>query len=508
MAERTTTLPATSVACLFLATMLATASAETIQVNPGDVACVNSPARPEMCEYVMETASVIGYNVILVTELEVLEHFENFAAVVVDTKTAACINVEHDVAPVLTMGIHDARGNEVFDYGGVAFTRAGTLTQINDLKGKVIAATTTTDFASVHTVFAEYRKETSKELVDDAAMIQYLGSPDRVLQAVLSGNADVGLVHTGFLELSKDKGLFDWKDIFVVAQKIVHAYGARYPYYSSTPVYPHYAVFISADATPEYKRYVANAVFNANTTSNVRFTLTGSYAVPTLLLEQNGVIERDSLLQNKGRCVRRTTHFVDMPRRAPPSEQAAINATTPYSFTTAEERAELLICPNSHFRKDTLVDTNCGNRVCQDGAVCLCHPCEKLEPVQVHMSSIFITDDMLVNEVPEALEFFSNRCFRMDTCATTTQPNPVYFILNDKLYYKRPNQDSLRYLVSRVERENEYEIEAQRFPSFPHLAIINVTGINFGVNSIRVGLFLCVRASCGVMCVCVVECVM
>ena len=38
--------------------------------------------------------------------------------------------------------------------------------------------------------------------------------------------------------------------------------------------------------------------------------------------------------------------------------------------------------------------------------------------------------------------------------------------------------------------------------------IINVTGINFGVNSIRVGLFLCVRASCGVMCVCVVECVM
>ena len=83
--------------------------------------------------------------------------------------------------------------------------------------------------------------------------IEYLGTPDRVLHAVLAGDADVGLVHSGFLEEAAQQLKVAWEDITVLSQDVVRNYGERYPYYSSTPVYPDYAVVLSDSAPPEVR---------------------------------------------------------------------------------------------------------------------------------------------------------------------------------------------------------------------------------------------------------------
>ena len=150
--------------------------------------------------------------------------------------------------------------------------------------------------------------------------IEYLGTPDRVLHAVLAGDADVGLVHSGFLEEAAQQLKVAWEDITVLSQDVVRNYGERYPYYSSTPVYPDYALVLADTADPavcahcalqfdtcsrcgfvhphssllnlfliahvkQYKEYVVTALLDANNaTHRMRFSISGSYAIASAIL--------------------------------------------------------------------------------------------------------------------------------------------------------------------------------------------------------------------------------
>lgn len=148
--------------------------------DPFRVACVNSPARPNICTRFLyflqaspEFEEVVGHYVVeAVGELELLDSFDDYDMALVDPKTSVCLTAERNVAPIASAGEQDDHGNIVFDIGGVVFTRSGSgITEITQLKGKTIAATTTTDFSAVHTVFSEYLDTTGNHLINDAAMV-------------------------------------------------------------------------------------------------------------------------------------------------------------------------------------------------------------------------------------------------------------------------------------------------------------------------------------------------
>ena len=137
------------------------------------VACVNSLTRPGICNRFAQFVEGTPYVIVPVTETELLDSFDEYFSALVDPKTSACLTAERGLSPVLAFGIKDSQGTVVYDVGGVIFTKAGSgIEQLSDLRDKVVAATTTTDFASVHAVFTEYYGSVGTQLVDDAAVVR------------------------------------------------------------------------------------------------------------------------------------------------------------------------------------------------------------------------------------------------------------------------------------------------------------------------------------------------
>ena len=154
--------------------LLAQAPLTVAQFARPQLACVNSPTRPHVCTYYSQFFGAgSAFEVVAVTEIELLENFDTYLSALVDPKTSACLTAERGLSPVLAFGVKDSQGTVVYDVGGVIFTKAGSgIEQLSDLKDKVVAATTTTDFASVHAVFTEYYGSVGTQLVDDAAVVR------------------------------------------------------------------------------------------------------------------------------------------------------------------------------------------------------------------------------------------------------------------------------------------------------------------------------------------------
>ena len=67
-------------------------------------------------------------------------------------------------------------------------------------------------------------------------------TPEKVLEAVLAGTVDAGMVSTGVLERAVQSGRITWRDIRVVSQNVVVYDDHRFPHFTSSRTYPGWAV--------------------------------------------------------------------------------------------------------------------------------------------------------------------------------------------------------------------------------------------------------------------------
>lgn len=143
-------------------------------------------------------------------------------------------------------------------FGGVIFTRAGQtrLEKLRDIKDKTIAITGT-DSLGGYQAEAYALKLAGIRLPQDAKLY-ITGMPqDNVVNAVLTGRADVGFVRTGMLEALVAEGKLDMKQIQLINRQQL----ADFPAQISTQLYPEWVFAAQPHVDENLARHVVAALF-------------------------------------------------------------------------------------------------------------------------------------------------------------------------------------------------------------------------------------------------------
>ena len=141
----------------------------------------------------------------------------------------------HRLAAVATL-LPEYNGRPLSRFGGVIFVRAerNDILELGDVAGKKVAAVSDRSFAG----FLLQRwtlQQSGVDVMSRPDRLVFTGLPqDRVVEQVLAGNADVGMVRTGVLEALEREGKLKADQLRVLNRQPE----GRYPQYLSTDLYP------------------------------------------------------------------------------------------------------------------------------------------------------------------------------------------------------------------------------------------------------------------------------
>jgi len=146
-------------------------------------------------------------------------------------------------------------------FGGVVFYKANRngIKQLTDLKGKIFAAVSQNSLGSWVATWREMKKKGIDPL-RDFSKVEFLGTHDAVVHAVLDGKADAGGVRTDTLERMAQEGKIRLEDVTVIHE---HA-GPEVPlpFMHSTRFYPEWPFAKLADTPGKLAEQVAVALLN------------------------------------------------------------------------------------------------------------------------------------------------------------------------------------------------------------------------------------------------------
>jgi len=182
----------------------------------------------------------------------------------------------------LAMRVLQERGVPVSSYGGVIITMAERkdIEKLTDLKGKTLAVTNPNAFAGFG-MHAYELLQVGIRFPKDVTLYQTGMPHDNVVNAVLSGKADVGLVRSSVLEGMTDEGKLDTARIKIINRDRV----TSYPFAFSTRLYPEWPFVALKHVDEDLVRRVAAALLllkgntaDAKTMGISGFTIPADYA--------------------------------------------------------------------------------------------------------------------------------------------------------------------------------------------------------------------------------------
>lgn len=141
----------------------------------------------------------------------------------------------YGISPVVTMRNRHDTGAGYGVFGGVLFTRAenAAVRQVADLRGSRFAAVAEGSFGGWHAGWRELRKR-GVDPERDLAGVDFLGTHDAVVHAVLEGRYAAGTVRTETLERMAQEGRIDLAQVFVLNERRNPSFPLRH----STDLYP------------------------------------------------------------------------------------------------------------------------------------------------------------------------------------------------------------------------------------------------------------------------------
>ncbi|MFK5894534.1 MAG: phosphate/phosphite/phosphonate ABC transporter substrate-binding protein, partial [Pseudomonadota bacterium] len=161
---------------------------------------------------------------------------------------------------IATLIKRSASGEETQQLGGVIFTRSSeySINRLADIKGHRIAIPGTKYMGGYQTQAYELLQAGIK-LPDDARLIE-VGRHDKVINSVLSKEADIGFVRTEILENLSQEGKLDLSRIKVLnRQKITN-----FPFISSTRLYPEWPFIALPHVEVRVTSRIASALLAIN----------------------------------------------------------------------------------------------------------------------------------------------------------------------------------------------------------------------------------------------------
>ncbi|WP_305966362.1 diguanylate cyclase domain-containing protein [Marinobacter salsuginis] len=167
------------------------------------------------------------------------------------------IRSERSLTGVLATLVRRSGESSTASLGGVIFTKAGRddIEDLADLHDKTIAS------PGVH--FLGGYQTQLLELLDAGIdirrvnLIRFLGTHDRVVRSVLSGDADVGFVRTSILEQMAQTD----PDLFTRVKVLNRQRLAGFPYVVSTRLYPEWPLVALPHVNERSVRRIASALF-------------------------------------------------------------------------------------------------------------------------------------------------------------------------------------------------------------------------------------------------------
>lgn len=169
----------------------------------------------------------------------------------------------YGVMRIATMN-NQALGRASMRFGGVVFTRASNqqINSLEDIKGKRVAAVHPDSMGGWLVAYGEFFHKGIKP-ARDFLSLDFVGTHDGAVMAVLSGQADAGTVRTDTLEQMADAGTMALSDIKIIAHQEHGPEYDAFPFLLSTRLYPEWAVARLAHVSDDQARKVAAALLMA-----------------------------------------------------------------------------------------------------------------------------------------------------------------------------------------------------------------------------------------------------
>ena len=191
-------------------------------------------------------------------------------------------------APLVTY-IRNNGDNELTSFGGVIFTgKNSSIEKLSDIKKHKVAVTKRGSLGGYQ--MQAYELFSSGLPVLKNKQIVATGMPhDKVVQAVLSGQAEVGFVRSGVLESMQKEGKIDLSEVNVLNQKKL----TSFPFMTSTRLYPEWPVAIMDNVEANLARQITLALLSLQAENPVAikakihgFTIPADYSGVENLLRQ------------------------------------------------------------------------------------------------------------------------------------------------------------------------------------------------------------------------------
>lgn len=190
-------------------------------------------------------------------------------------------------SPLVTVA-RDVDGQPLSAFAGVIFVRADVadIETLQDLRGRQIAATSESSLGGFQMQIGELLRRQLPRPADSRVL--FTGMPhDRVVHAVLSGEAEVGFVRSGVLESMAAEGRLDPTDLKIINLQNLPGL----PFQASTLLYPEWPLAAMPHSDPELSRKVAAALLNLDPRGDVAraigihgFGIPGDYSIVEDLL--------------------------------------------------------------------------------------------------------------------------------------------------------------------------------------------------------------------------------
>jgi len=167
------------------------------------------------------------------------------------------IRSERSLTGVLATLVSRSGETPTGSLGGVIFTRAGRddIEHLADLRDKTIASPGVPFLGGYQTQLLELLDAGID--IRRVNLIRFLGTHDRVVRSVLSGDADVGFIRTSILE---EMALAD-PDMFRKVKVLNRQQLSGYPYVVSTRLYPEWPLVALPHVNERVVRKIASALF-------------------------------------------------------------------------------------------------------------------------------------------------------------------------------------------------------------------------------------------------------
>lgn len=200
------------------------------------------------------------------------------------------LTYRHQLSSPLASLLNKEGSHLTDQFGGVIFTHSDRddIASLKDVRGKKIAAASLTSLGAYQMQAFELLQQGIR-LPQNAEVI-ITGQPQRnAVDAVLSGQADVGFVRTGVLEALVERGMVDISKIKLLnAQRL-----PKFPFLTSTRLYPEWSFAAMPRVDNELTRQVAAALLalpregeQATAMNIAGFTIPGDYRTIDLLMRE------------------------------------------------------------------------------------------------------------------------------------------------------------------------------------------------------------------------------